>query len=104
MTKYYIDLPPIDSSKPWHIIKEFNRREEAIAFCTTTWGLTDCEYCMLSHDGEYWVVDTLNPCVGGTNNQFLEIEGFTHKSDALDFAIANYQANGEGCVSLISKV
>ena len=104
MTKYYIDLPPIDSSKPWHIIKEFDTRKEAIAFCTTTWGLTDCEYCMISHDGEYWVVDTPNPNINSSNDQFLEIEGFHHREDCLDHAIANYGANEAGFVCLLSEV
>ena len=102
--KYIVDVPPLDSSKPWHIIKEFNTREEAVDFCKTTWGLTNCEYCMLSHDGEYWVVDTLNPCVSNnsSNNQFLTVEGFHHKSNARSFAAENYGANKAGFVSLLS--
>ena len=61
-------------------------------------------YCLLSFDGDCWVVDVPNPNYTSTNNQFLNVEGFHHEADALDFAIANYQANDEGCVSLISKV
>ena len=100
--KYIVDVPPLDSSKPWHIIKEFNTREEAVDFCKTTWGLTNCNYCMLNHNGEYWVVDTLNPNIDSTNNPFLEIEGFHHKSDAIDFAQSCYGANKAGFISLLS--
>lgn len=38
------------------------------------------------------------------NNQFLTVEGFHHKADAIDFAQEAYKADTEGMISLISEV
>ena len=103
-TQYLIDIPNHDSSKPWIIIKSFDTRDRAVAFTKRIWGAEDGLLSLVSQDGDEWVVDVPNPNYTSTNNQFLNVEGFHHKADALDFAIANYQTNDEGCVSLISKV
>ena len=119
-TQYVVDVPNTDSSKPWIVIKSFDTRDQAVAFTKRIWGAEDGHLCLISQqasgicsldgsisspqDGDEWVVDVPNPNFTSTNNKFLNVEGFHHEADALDFAIENYQANKEGYVSLISKV
>jgi hypothetical protein len=111
-TKYLIDIPNLDSSKPWIVIKECDTKDKAISFTKKTWGAENGYLCLISHDGEYFNIDVPNPNHTSTsrvqnatyNNQFLTVEGFHHKADALNFAQENYQTNDDGYVSLISKV
>lgn len=87
------------------IIKEFDSKEEAIEFCDRTFNTEQGLYCLLSFDGDYWVVDVPNPNLNSTNNQFIDVgDGYRLKADALDYASEAYKANEEGCVSLISVV
>lgn len=105
MKQFLVDLPNIDSSQPWIIIQMFDTKEEALAFTKKIWNTNDEGLlCLISEDGEYYIVDVPNPNYKSNNNQFLEVEKFHHKSDALDFAMSNYHTDRHGCVSLISKV
>lgn len=105
MTQYEINLPRVDNLKPWTTIRSFDTRKEAVYFCNQTWDLKDGMFCMISQIGNEFVVDTPNPCVSSsTNDQFIEIEGFTHKSDALSFCQEAYGADRNGYVNLISEI
>ena len=104
MTQYEINLPRVDNSKPWITIRSFDTRNEAVEFCNQTWDLEDGMFCIISQTGNDFIVDTPNPCVNSTNNQFLEIEGFTHKEDAISFCQEAYGADRNGYVNLISEV
>lgn len=133
-TKYLIDIPNLDPSKPWIVIKECDTKDKAISFTKKTWGAENGYLCLISYDGEYFNIDVPNPNYTSTNrllskstltrsafeyeasyskrdrqnatynNQFLTVEGFHHKADALNFAQENYQTNDDGYVSLISRV
>ncbi len=105
MTKYYVEVPPIDSSKSWIVIETFNTKEEAINFCRKIWAIEDGMFCMISYVEPYWVIDTPNPNYKSTNNKYLDIsDGFYHQEDAISYAIENYGANEEGKVCLIYEV
>lgn len=103
---FLVDLPNQDPSKPWIVIEQqFKNREEAIAFTQKIWNTDEQgKLNLISYDGEYYTIDVPNPNYSSSNNQFLEVEGFRHKSDAIDFVIANYNADEEGRVSLINSV
>jgi hypothetical protein len=116
-TKYLIDIPNLDPSKPWIVIKECDTKDKAISFTKKTWGAENGYLCLISYDGEYFNIDVPNSNYTGQllgkrilsknatyNNQFLTVEGFHHKADALNFAQENYQTNDDGYVSLISRV
>jgi hypothetical protein len=106
-TKYLIDIPNLDPSKPWIVIKECDTKDKAISFIKKTWGAENGYLCLISHDGEYFNIDVPNPNYTKAdlcNNQFLTVEGFYHKADALNFAQENYQTNDDGYVSLISRI
>ncbi len=103
-TKYLIDIPNLDPSKPWIVIKECDTKVKAISFTKKNWSAENGYLCLISHDGEYFNIDVPNPNYTSTNNQFLTVEGFYHKADALNFAQKNYQTNDDGYVSLISRV
>jgi hypothetical protein len=103
--KYYIDLPNVDPEKPWHIIKEFDNKKEAIEFCDCTFNTKQGLYCLLSFDGDYWVVDVPNPNLDSSNNQFIDVgDGYRLKADALDYAQKAYKADSEGNIYLVSEV
>lgn len=104
MTQYEINLPRVDNSKPWTTIRIFDTRKEAVKFCNQTWDLEKGLFCMISQVGNDFIVDTPNPNISSSNNQFLEIEGFTHESDALSFCQEAYGADRNGYVNLISEV
>lgn len=75
MKTYYVEVPPVDNSKPHIVIEEFTSLKEAIEFCNQAWDLKDEMFCMISQVGNDFIVDTPNPNINSTNNQFLEIEG-----------------------------
>lgn len=104
MTQYEINLPRVDNAKPWITIRSFDTRKEAIEFCNQAWDIEDGMFCMVSQVGDDFIVDTPNPNISSSNNQFLEIEGFTHKSDALSFCQEAYGADRNGYVDLISEI
>ena len=105
MTQFAVDIPPVDSTSPWVVIEIFDNKKEALNFAQTIFGCDDNGFlCLISFDGEYHCVDVPNPHYQSRNNQFLDVEGFRHLEDAVDFAIANYHADSQGRVCLISKI
>ena len=104
LKEYFVEIPDVDSSKTWITIKSFDTKDRAIAFTKKIWGAENGYLSLISEDGDEWVVDVPNPNYTSTNNKFLNVEGFHHEADALDFAIENYQANEEGCVNLIYEI
>ncbi|NJO98210.1 MAG: hypothetical protein HC764_21270 [Pleurocapsa sp. CRU_1_2] len=60
-TKYLIDIPNLDPSKPWIVIKECDTKDKAISFTKKTWGAENGYLCLISHDGEYFNIDVPNP-------------------------------------------
>lgn len=59
-TKYLIDIPNLDPSKPWIVIKECDTKDKAISFTKKTWGAENGYLCLISHDGEYFNIDVPN--------------------------------------------
>lgn len=48
-TKYLIDIPNLDPSKPWIVIKECDTKDKAISFTKKTWGAENGYLCLISH-------------------------------------------------------
>lgn len=60
-TKYLIDIPNLDPSKPWIVIKEYDTKDKAISFTKKTWGAKSGYLCLIFYDGEYFNVNVPNP-------------------------------------------
>ncbi len=104
MTQYILEIPRQDPSLPWHTVKVFDSKEEAIKYSDDKLGTNNGWYCMLSYDGEYYIADTPHPNPNSTNSQHIEIEAFHHRSDCLEFIQANFNSDSEGNIYLISEV
>ena len=103
MTQYFLKIPKPDSSLPWHTVKTFDRKSEAIAYSDDKLGTDNGWYCMLSYDGEYYIADTIHPDAAAGINSHLAIEVFHHRSDCINFIQSHYHADSEGIVYLISE-
>ena len=102
--QYSVSVPHKDISNGWIIIKTFNTRELAADFANIVWGAEDGYICLISRNIKYFSLKIPNPDYVLTNDQFLRVRKFDNKADALSFAIENYEANNDGCISLISKI
>lgn len=104
MTQYILEIPQVDSALPWHTVKVFNSKLEAIKYSDDKLGTDNGWYCMLSYDGEYYIADTIQPDLSLNHNSHLAIKTFHHRSDCIKFIQANYNSDSEGIISLISEV
>lgn len=104
MTKYFVEIPCVDSSLPWHNAQNFESKVEAIKYADNTLGSIDGWYSMMFFDGRYFIANTPNPAASTRSNKYLEIEAFHHKSDCLDFLEANFNADSQGRVNLIAQM
>jgi hypothetical protein len=103
MTQYVLKIPKVDSSLPWHTVKVFDSKSEAIKYSDNKLGTDNGWYCMLSYDGKYYMADTIQPNLASNDNPHLAIEVFLHRSDCIEFIQANYNSDSEGIVYLISE-
>ena len=104
MTQYILEIPKVDSSLPWHRVKVFNSKSDAVKYSDDKLGTDNGWYCMLSYDGKNYIADTIHPNLSPPNNPHLKIKTFLYRSDCIDFIQAHYNSDSEGIVYLISEV
>jgi len=104
MTQYILEIPQADSSLPWHRVKVFDSKSNAVKYSDDKLGTDNGWYCMLSYDGKYYIADTIHPNLSSHNNPHLKIEVFLHRSDCIEFIQAHYNSDSEGIIYLISEV
>ncbi|MCC0177224.1 hypothetical protein I4641_09565 [Waterburya agarophytonicola K14] len=104
MTQYVLAIPQVDSSLPWHRVKVFDSKVEAVKYSDDNLGTDNGWYCMLSYDGEYYIADTIHPNLSPSNNPHLAIDVFHHRADCIKYIQANYNSDSEGIIYLISEV
>ena len=92
MTQYILQIPKVDSSLPWHRVKVFDRKSDAVKYSDDKLGTDNGWYCMLSYDGKYYIADTINPNLSPQNNPHLKIEMFRDRKNCIDFIQANYNS------------
>lgn len=104
MTKYIVEIPRIDPSLPWYTLEVFESQTDAVNYADHKLGSNNGWYNMMKYDGKYHTVTTPSPdSLTSSDNQYLEIEAFHHKSDCLEFIQANFNATNEGNIYLISE-
>ena len=104
VTQYLVSVPHKNIRNAWIIIKTFDTRDRAVAFANKTWSADNGYVCLISHDEKYFTLRIPNPNYALDNKQFVCVKKFNNRTDALSFAIENYEANNDGSVSLISRV
>lgn len=103
MTQYILKIPKTDSSLPWHTVKVFDSKSEAVKYADHKLGTDNGWYCMLSYDGEYYIADTIQPDLDAGVSSHLAIKVFQHRSDCIDYIQSHYHSNSDGIVYLISE-
>ena len=103
MTQYVLKIPKTDASLPWHIVKVFDRKSEAVKYADDKLGTDNGWYCMLSYDGKYYIADTIQPDLARGINPHVTIKAFHHRSDCIEYIQINYHTDSEGIVYLISE-
>jgi|GEM_PF-3344553 len=103
MTQYILKIPKTDPSLPWHTVKVFDRKSEAVKYADRKLGTDNGWYCMLSYDGKYYIADTIQPDLAPGVNPHLAIEVFQDRSECIEYIQTNYHADSEGIVYLISE-
>lgn len=102
MTQYILKIPQTDSSLPWHTVKAFDSRSEAVKYADDKLGTDNGWYCMLSYDGKYYIADTIQPDLAPGTNPHVAIKVFLDRSD-VDYIQSHYHSNSDGIVDLISE-
>ncbi|MBW4532477.1 MAG: hypothetical protein KME09_00920 [Pleurocapsa minor HA4230-MV1] len=104
LPSHIIEIPNQDPSKPWIIVKSFERQAMAITFAKRVWGAEKGFLCLISEEAAGYVVKVPRLSYSPNNNQFIIIEKFERQIEALKFVQEKYRANQDGYISLISEI